>query len=193
MEKRMNILEDTETKAKLWRGSYDSTNLYTNLCDDLEYKYEFGRGTCWLGEKGLDYRYTNKSHIAQGWGNNFFKELTDTMRILAINSGFNNEKQPLFNHLLVNQYIGKQKLAMHKDNEPDLTGPIASLSLGATTKFNYGLSKSMKEAESISLSNGHILLGNREFFNNYFHSVSSPKITPITPVRYNLTWRTVKI
>ena len=189
----MIILNDIATKAKLWQSSYASTDLIKTLCDDLEYEYEFGRGTCWLGDEGLDYRYTNKSHIAQGWGNKLFEELTDSMRRVAKNAGFVEETEPLFNHLLVNQYTGKQKLAMHKDNEPDLTGPIASLSLGATTSFNFGLAKSMKQAESISLSNGHILIGNRKFFNNYFHSVSSPKITPQMPVRYNLTWRTVKI
>ena len=188
----MNILNDTLKEARLWESFHEGfTNLYIDQCNKLDYKYEFGRGTCWLGEEGLDYKYTNKSHIAQGWKNRIFYDLTETIRSVAKTAGFGEEKEPLFNHLLVNQYTNKQKLAMHKDNETDLIGPIASLSLGATTKFNYGLSKSMKEAESISLINGHILIGNREFFDNYYHSVSAPNISTYTPVRYNLTWRTI--
>ena len=189
----MIILNDIKTNAKLFQ-SFDEgfTSLYISQCDKLVYRIEFGRGTCWLGDKDLDYKYANKSHIAQGWRNEVFIDLTERIRMLVKNAGFGEEKEPLFNHLLVNQYTSKQKLAMHKDDETDLIGPIASLSLGATTKFNYGLSKRMNEAESISLINGHILIGNRKFFNNYYHSASAPNISTFTPVRYNLTWRTIK-
>jgi len=190
----MIILNDITTNAKLWQSQVHGNLMedLINQCDKLEYKYEFGRGTCWLGDRDLDYRYANRSHVSQGWQNSVFIDLTERMRILVRNAGFGEEEnEPLFNHLLVNQYTSKQKLAMHKDNEPDLIGPIASLSLGAETKFKYGLSKSMKEAESISLINGHILIGNRGFFNNYYHSVSAPSISTYTPVRYNLTWRTI--
>ena len=81
---------------------------------------------------------------------------------------------------------------MHRDNEPILTGPLASFTLGASSRFTYGLTKSIREGTKIELGEGDVLIGNREFFDNYYHSVASPKVTEQYPVRYNFTWRTLK-
>ena len=87
---------------------------------------------------------------------------------------------------------------MHKDDEPELIGPIASLSIGATAPFYYG-------DQSVEVSQGDFLIGNRNFFTKLKHGVGSPTPArvescgydeetsgPIYPyTRYNLTWRTI--
>ena len=105
-----------------------------DICNNLEFNYEFGRGTHWLGETGLDYKYTNKSHIAQGWHNKEIEKLTSIIRQFTEELDFCSDDNQLYNHLLINQYLPKQKLNMHKDNEPELIGPIASLTLGASSR-----------------------------------------------------------
>lgn len=190
-------LRDETTGSYLLTGTSeahpykDMAALY-DICNNLEFNYEFGRGTHWLGEEGLDYRYTNKSHIAQGWHNDLIVELTNLMRLLTIENGCNPLKMPLYNHLLINQYKPKQKLNMHRDNEPALIGPIASFTLGAPSRFTYGLDKSIREGEKIMLGHGDIMIGNRNFFNNYYHSVAAPQVSEEHPVRYNFTWRTLQ-
>ena len=198
------ILHDSTYNARLLKGhvkeilpdyktplSEIMDSLHT-ICNGLDFEYEFGRGTCWLGDEGLDYRYTNKSHVAQGWKDDSIVYLTAAMRQLSNELGFTDLQDSLYNHLLINQYLPKQKLNMHRDNEPILTGPLASFSLGAPSRFTYGLTKSIREGEKIMLGEGDILIGNREFFDNYYHSVAAPKVTDKHPVRYNFTCRTLK-
>ena len=161
--------------------------------DALPYTYEFGRGTYWLGEEGLDYRYTNRSHVAQGWQDYRITHLTEIMRELTNQFKLGTwENGELYNHLLINQYLPNQKLNMHRDNEPTISGPLASFTVGASARFTYGLTKSIREGTHISLGEGDILIGNQDFFDNYYHSVAKPQITDESAVRYNLTWRTVK-
>ena len=187
-------------------GAYLAKTI-TGLCfpcleaefDRLEFVTEFGRDTAWLGEPGLNYRYTGRDHIAKDLADfDMLSDFTDLARRNAIEMGFNPEKLPLFNHLLINRYIGPQKLAMHKDDEPELIGPIASLSIGATAPFYYG-------NKSVEVRQGDFLIGNRNFFTKLKHGVGSP--TPVRvascgydeevsgPIyanaRYNLTWRTI--
>ena len=167
--------------------------------DRLEFVTEFNRGTAWLGEPGLNYRYTGRDHIAKDLSAfEMLSNLTDLARRNAIEMGFNPKELPLFNHLLINRYIGSQKLAMHKDDEPELIGPIASLSIGASAPFYYG-------DQSVEVSQGDFLIGNRNFFTKLKHGVGSPTPArvescgydeetsgPIYPyARYNLTWRTI--
>ena len=141
----------------------------------LTYFKEFGRNTSWLGEPGLNYIYANRNHRATGW--------TKRTRILTdyLIDNIYLEWQPALNHLLVNQYLAGQSLAPHRDDEPDLVGPIVSLSLGDTATFDYTEGK-------IDLEDGDILVGSRKFFDTVTHSVSQPHNDQ---VRYNLTWRTV--
>ena len=150
------------------------SGLYHDL-GRLSYQLEFGRNTTWLGTKGLNYRYAGRDHIAQGWTAST-KKLT---RLLCL--ALKDQKWTL-NHLLVNQYRQGQSLNMHKDDEPELIGPIVSLSVGDTATFDY-------TAGQTDLYDGDLLIGNREFFNQFPHSVSP---THRGRIRYNLTWRTIK-
>ena len=194
----------TSEQARLSTGQgLDQAHLLHlyKLCDRLEFSYEFGRGTHWLGEEGLNYKYANKNHIAQGWHSYSIEDLTESMRLLSIEYGFASPGDDLYNHLLINQYLPKQRLNMHRDDEPQLTGPIASLSLGASSVFTYGVTRSVGAGKKVTLKHGDLMLGSREFFNEYYHSVAPIKYSdklqyptrqPLYPVRYNLTWRTIR-
>jgi alkylated DNA repair dioxygenase AlkB len=137
----------------------------------LSFTQEFGRGTAWLGEHGLNYIYAGRSHIATGY----------TPKVEILTKWLNETTSESFNHILVNQYKPGQKLNKHKDDEKELKGSIASLSLGAPAVFDY-------TADQITLHNGELIIGNREFFNQLAHGVSTPLENS---TRYNITWRTL--
>ena len=155
----------------------DTSETYLPRLADLDYITEFGRNTHWLGEEGLNYPYAGKPHIARNWG--IYLPLTNWL-----NKIFHTE----FNHLLINQYLPDQSLTWHKDDEPELTGPIASLSLGDSAFFYY--SKFLDcVPDKLELKEYTLLVGDRDFWNTYYHRVSKPLNKGI---RYNLTWRTIK-
>lgn len=138
---------------------------------ELSFTQEFGRGTAWLGERGLNYIYSGRSHIATGY----------TPKVELLTNWLNKTTGESFNHVLINQYKPGQKLNKHKDDEKELKGSIASLSLGAPAVFDY-------TADKITLYNGELIIGNREFFNQLAHGVSTPLENK---TRYNITWRTI--
>lgn len=172
----INLLT-TPTGAKLLKAKDGiAPDLATALLKEvaqLNFIQEFGRGTAWLGERGLDYRYAGRSHIAQG-----------VTPIISVFSAYLNQLvDEEYNHILVNQYKPGQSLNKHKDDEKELKGSIASLSLGAPAFFDY-------TADKVKLLNGDLLVGNRQFFNELPHGVSQPLGTPARD-RYNITWRTI--
>ena len=149
---------------------------------------EFGRYTSFFGLDGANYKYSGKNHLARP-----MPLVLSSFRDLALErayySGFLKNAPiyiDLFNHILLNEYEEGQKLNAHKDDEPDLIGPIVSISLGAPANFNYGVNRNC--TTSTLLEHGDILIGNKHFFDNYYHSASEPQ----DGVRINLTFRTVK-
>ena len=149
----------------------DFASLLLAELQQLSFTQEFGRGTAWLGERGLDYKYFGRSHIATGY----------TPRVELLTKWLNELTGEDYNHVLVNQYKPGQKLNKHKDDEKELKGSIASLSLGAPAVFDY-------TADKITLHHGELIIGNREFFNQLAHGVSTPLENS---TRYNITWRTI--
>lgn len=159
------------------RGKYAAmSKTLQNLLATFPYEFEFGRGTCWLGDKGLNYIYAGRDHIATGWKPSIL-QLRDSLLQELDHSG----KKQLFNHLLINQYQRGQKLNPHRDNEPELLGPIASISFGDSAIFTYG-------KKQITLHDGDLLLSSRAFNNSTNHG-AKPPINSGT--RYNLTFRTI--
>ena len=138
----------------------------------LDFVQEFGRGTAWLGDTGLDYYYSGRSHIATGY----------TPRIEILTKCLNKLTGENYNHVLVNQYKPGQKLNKHKDDEKELKGSISSLSLGAPAVFDYTVDK-------VTLHDRDLIIGNRIFFNRFAHGVSAPLENR---TRYNITWRTIQ-
>ena len=156
----------------------------------LIYVKEFGRLVTYQGNKGIDYIYTNKHHPAKGW-TPLVKQVSTVVRyFLQIKDTHNsiNRDDIYFNHCLINQYDATMYLNSHKDNEPELTGAIASLTLGDSAWFRYGLDRNIPKQTNLQLNHGDVMIGNRKFFETYYHSVSQP-INGGT--RFNLTWRTI--
>tara|TARA_Y100001951_G_C11266011_1_gene255576 strand:+ start:658 stop:1236 length:579 start_codon:yes stop_codon:yes gene_type:complete len=163
---------------------YSETNWKEDLIEALEeskWKYEFGRNVLSYGEIGTDYIYTNKHHLAKA--HTFFtKYLTDCVRKYIRNG----DRDKVYNHLLINQYLPNMSLNRHKDDEPELQGTIASLTLGDSALFTYGNPKS--KYNIITLKEDDLLIGNKEFFTTMYHQVSEPLNQG---TRYNFTWRTI--
>ena len=151
---------------------------------EFEFIKEFGRLVAWQGNRDTNYIYTNKHHIANGWTRHVGLVSYTIRQFLQT-----KDWESYFNHCLINQYDATMYLNSHKDNEPELTGAIASLTLGDSAWFRYGLTRNIPKQTNLQLNHGDVMIGNRKFFETYYHSVSQP-INGKT--RFNLTWRTVR-
>ena len=153
--------------------------------EGLDYVKEFGRLVAWQGNKSVNYKYTNKHHIARGWTLHI-DLISETIRQFLQTENW----ELYFNHCLINKYESNMSLNPHKDNEPELKGAIASLTLGDSANFIYGKDypNNVDRYNSLQLNHGDVMIGNRKFFNDYYHSVTKP-INGKT--RYCLTWRTI--
>ena len=98
----------------------------------------------------------------------------------------NGDRDKVYNHLLINQYLPNMSLNRHKDDEPELQGTIASLTLGDSALFTYGNPKG--KYNIITLKEDDLLIGNKEFFTTMYHQVSEPLNQG---TRYNFTRRTI--
>ena len=174
--KRINPFYDNGTEDFSSYAGLLSTELR-----ELDYITEFGREVAWCGEKNAMYTYTGKSHLCKGWYR-YIWLMTTVVREFIHTA----HPDKFFNHCLINHYSGTQHLNRHRDNEPELVGPIASLSYGASALFTYG--NDSDGYNSILLEHGDLLIGNRKFFNTMYHEVGKPTDGKN---RYALTWRTV--
>jgi len=151
---------------------------------------EFGRDVAWVGNKGVDYFYSRKHHACDGYPP-VLRELTELVRQRF--DVWNREKY--CNHLLINRYSVNQRITAHKDDEAELVAPIISVSFGAPATFRFSRNynacatwEDRKNATNIILEHGDLLIGNRAFFNQFYHCTSFPT----GGQRINLTWRTVR-
>ena len=164
----------------------DAADLFSWLQTDVSWRLEsislFGqrrtvpRLVAWFGEKGLDYRYSGRSHQGNGWP----VELAELRERVAA------EMQQMPNFLLLNRYRdGADSMGWHRDEETGLDASIASVSLGASRTFllrEEGTSRS----RSLTLEHGSLLL----FDGCTRHAL--PKTRRIVGERINLTFRFVQ-
>jgi alkylated DNA repair dioxygenase AlkB len=87
-------------------------------------------------------------------------------------------------------YDGNVGMGWHSDDEKSIEGnsAIASISFGAERRFSFK-HKQSKEAISVLLENGSLLLMEDATQKNWLHGL--PKSTKITLPRINLTFRTM--
>lgn len=84
------------------------------------------RLVAWYGDAGLDYRYSRRSHPADGWP----EPLARLRRRLREEAGGD------FNFVLLNRYRnGDDSMGWHRDDEAGIEKRIASISLGADRRF----------------------------------------------------------
>jgi alkylated DNA repair dioxygenase AlkB len=115
-----------------------ATQLMEQCIDSLDWHEEtfslYGRTllvprlVSWAGDKGLDYRYAARSHVASGWP----CWLDDVRKSVSSASG-----QPI-NHTLLNRYRhGQDYMGWHRDDERGVCGPVLVLSLGARRRLRW--------------------------------------------------------
>jgi alkylated DNA repair dioxygenase AlkB len=169
--------ETTESiKDDLWR-----------LVSTVGFRKEFSRNIYYEGEAGVNYRYSNIDHVGHGFSP-IMKDLKAWVEWRLSTIGIHEN----FNHILCNSYFMIERLAAHKDDEPELEGGIASFSLGCSAIFSYGKTRAC--LNDVTIADKDLWYGDREFFDTCYHKVSSPEPDGDheSSHRLNFTLRTVK-
>lgn len=147
------------------------------------------RRTAWFGETAIPYTYSGITMRAHDWND----PTSEAGRaILEIKQVIDPIAGETFNSLLLNRYdSGKDGVAWHADDEPEL-GPqpiIASVSFGATRKFQLRLRDKPAIKRELELHSGDLLVMRGDTQSRWLHQV--PKTSKDVGVRINLTFRTI--
>ena len=159
---------DTDWRQETIR-LYDKTHLVPRL-------------SCWMGDAGLDYAYSNMTMHPVPWSNT----------VQALLRKIETASKHKFNSVLLNYYRdGRDSVAWHSDDEPELgTNPvIASLSLGANRDFHLKHKSKPTQRHSLTLEHGSLLLMQGATQHNWLHQV--PKRAQAQS-RINLTFRAIQ-
>lgn len=140
------------------------------------------RDTAWIGDPGAVYTYSGRVHEPEPWP----AELADLRdRVSA-------SVDTAFNSVLCNLYRdGSDSMGLHADAEPELgVNPvIASVSLGATRRFQLRHRRRRDAKLDIDLPSGSLLVMSGTLQHHYRHGV--PKQPSVCEPRINLTFRRV--
>ncbi|PQJ10063.1 alpha-ketoglutarate-dependent dioxygenase AlkB [Flavipsychrobacter stenotrophus] len=167
----------------------ESDTIYEHLVTTIRWKQEpikmFGkmvmqpRLTACYGERSV--AYSGITMEVQHW----------TEELLAIKGRVEEKAKMLFNSVLLNYYRdGNDSMGWHRDNERELGAQpvIASVSFGATRKFQLRTYKDKSDLVSVGLTPGSLLLMQGESQQVWEHSL--PK-TKHAGGRVNLTFRSI--
>lgn len=137
----------------------------------------------WYGEKNSRYGYSGLALNPLPWT----PLLSDLRTQVEAAAGMP------FNSVLVNFYRdGRDSVAWHSDDEKELGGEpvIASLSFGATRRFDLRHRHKKGHKFSCELANGSLLVMGKGIQHNWQHQV--PKQPAVMQGRINLTFRRVR-
>jgi alkylated DNA repair dioxygenase AlkB len=140
------------------------------------------RLTAWVGDPGKTYTYSNIALQPAPW----------TGAILEIKERVELTAATRFNSVLLNLYRnGSDSVAWHSDDEPELgrSPVIASVSLGATRRFQLRQRSNVAERCELNLQHGSLLLMLGDTQHVWEHQV--PKTAKAVGPRINLTFRTI--
>jgi alkylated DNA repair dioxygenase AlkB len=141
----------------------------------------FPRLTAWYAKEGKNYTYSGLRNTPQAL-TPLLEMLKDNCEVVA--------KTP-FNSALLNYYRqGSDSMGWHADNETEL-GPnpvIASLTFGASRKFQFKHRTVPKSTQNIVLNHGSLLIMQGSTQHHWLHQV--PKSTS-SGVRINITFRNI--
>lgn len=166
--------------------------LWRELIDTLPWRQEhirlFGRERaiprlqCWIGDVSAIYRYSGLTLHPEPW----------PPHLWALKLQLETTAGQAFNSVLCNRYRnGQDSMGWHSDNEPEL-GPapvIASVTLGATRRFQFRARHDRQERLSIDLPHNSLLLMPAGLQAEWQHQV--PKTRRRQEERLNLTFRYV--
>ncbi|RDX36303.1 alpha-ketoglutarate-dependent dioxygenase AlkB [Kangiella sp. HD9-110m-PIT-SAG07] len=136
----------------------------------------------WYGDKDAEYQYSGKSHQPMPW-----------IRPLALlKEQLEKELTTSFNSVLCNLYRnGQDSMGWHADNEKELgdNPVIASVSLGATRKFQLKHKTNSQLRHKMLLTSGSLLVMQGTTQDYWLHQV--PKELKVNEPRINLTFRNI--
>lgn len=139
------------------------------------------RLTAWHGDEHCVYKYSGVVNQPFPWTPSL---LTIKSRIESLSNG------ATFNCVLLNFYRdGSDKMGWHSDDEKEL-GPnpsIASVSFGATRRFDFKHKTEANNKCSIHLESGSLLLMQGDMQHHWLHQIPAQK--RIQEPRINLTFR----
>lgn len=145
--------------------------------------YPVPRKTAWYGYEGFNYKYSGILCNPEPWT----KELLGIKRVIE---SFLPESD--FNSVLLNLYRdGNDKVSWHADDEKGLgINPlIASVSLGATRRFDLKHKINPDKKLQLELVPGSLVIMKGALQHNWLHQIPVQK--RITDSRINLTFRTI--
>jgi alkylated DNA repair dioxygenase AlkB len=145
--------------------------------------YPVPRKTAWYGYEGFNYKYSGILCNPEPWT----KELLGIKRVIE---SFLPDSR--FNSVLINLYRdGSDKVSWHADDEKGLgTNPlIASVSLGATRRFDLKHKTNRDEKLQLELVPGSLIIMKGALQHNWLHQIPVQK--RILDPRINLTFRTI--
>ena len=142
------------------------------------------RQTAWIGDAGASYTYSGRLNVPTPW----------PPVLQALRQRLCVELDRAFNSVLCNLYEdGRHSMGLHADAEPELgANPvIASVSLGATRRFQLRHRKLRDEKLDLDLSSGSLLIMRGTLQTHYRHGV--PKQLRCVEPRINLTFRRILV
>jgi len=144
---------------------------------------EMPRLTAWYGDPGAAYTYSGITETPLPW----------TPDLLEIRDRVDSLAGVRFNSVLLNYYRGERdSMSWHSDDEPELgqNPVIASVTFGATRKFQFKHRTRPDLRAAVELTHGSLLLMRGSTQHHWKHQL--PKSTkPLAP-RINLTFRTIR-
>jgi alkylated DNA repair dioxygenase AlkB len=141
------------------------------------------RQTAWIGDADAVYTYSGRRNAPEPW-----PQVLSELRARVCET-----TQTPFNSVLCNLYRdGRDSMGMHADNEPELgdNPRIASLSLGATRRFQLRHRRVRTARLDLDLASGSLLVMSGALQRHYRHGV--PKQAEICEPRINLTFRCIQ-
>ena len=140
------------------------------------------RQTAWIGDPDASYTYSGRLNVPTPWP----PVLAALRERLCVQLG------AAFNSVLCNLYEdGRHSMGLHADAEPEL-GPnplIASVSLGATRRFQLRHRTLRDDKLDLDLCSGSLLVMRGTLQKHYRHGV--PKQLRVAEPRINLTFRRI--
>ncbi len=138
------------------------------------------RLSSWYGDSGVEYTYSGILHKPEPWSE----------KLMEIKNEIETELLQSFNSLLANLYRdGNDRVGWHADDEKSLgRNPlIASLSLGATRRFDLKHQHDKEKRLQLHLNHGNLLVMKGALQHHWHHQIPVQK--KITDPRINLTFR----
>ncbi|MEI8007520.1 MAG: alpha-ketoglutarate-dependent dioxygenase AlkB [Bacteroidota bacterium] len=145
--------------------------------------YPIPRQTAWYGEDGRNYAYSGIMCNPSPWTHELLELKNRIEALLPLDQ---------FNSVLLNRYRnGNDKVSWHSDDEKELgiNPTIASISLGATRRFDLRHKTDKSKTFKLNLSSGSLLIMKGELQHFWEHQVPQQKL--IVDERINLTFRRI--